>query len=188
MVDINKMDIEQLVKFINAELGKNKTLSVNKFCDQYGIKKSTLKSKMSRGGYSYNADTRQYVKHNITSNNIEVQQEVAFTKDNNTSNTTNDIIEISATKDDTTHNITELKNIDMDKLNILLNNIDGLLKLVEVKNNTSSITIDSEKTKVTSLRINEELYNMVKDRAIQENRSISDIVNRALLDYLQNYL
>ena len=77
MVNINNMDIEQLVKFINIELSKNKSLSVNKFCELNDIKKSTLKSRMSRGNYSYNADLRKYIKDNTTSNTTEVLQEVS---------------------------------------------------------------------------------------------------------------
>lgn len=164
------MDIEQLVKFINVELSKNKTLSVNKWCELNNIKKSTLKSRMSRADYSYNADLRKYVKDNTTSNTTEVLQEV------------------SAPKEDDTNKVILLNDIETGKLNLLLNNIDSILELVEKKNNTSSITINSDKTKVTSLRINEELYDMIKDKSAKSNISISDIVNRALIDYLNNYI
>jgi len=170
MVDINNMAIEKLVKFINIELSKNKTLSVNKWCELSDIKKSTLKSKMARANYSYNAELRQYEKNNTTSNTTEVLQEV------------------SIPKGDATNKVILLNDIETEKLNLLLNNLDSLLKLVETKNNTSSITINSDKTKVTSLRINEELYDMIKDRSVKSNTSISDIVNRALIDYLNNYI
>lgn len=169
MVNINDMDIEQLVKFINMELSKNKTLSVNKWCDSNDIKKSTLKSRMARADYSYNSELRQYEKCNITSNTTEVLQEV------------------SASKEDTTKGIL-LNDIETEKLNLLLSNLDSLLKLVEKKNNTSSITVNSDKTKVTSLRINEELYDLIKHKSVKSNISISDIVNRALMDYLNNYI
>ena len=170
MVNINNMDIEQLVKFINIELSKNKALSVNKWCEFNNIKKSTLKSRMSRGNYSYNTDLRQYIKHNTTSNTTEVLQEVP------------------APKEDNSNKVILLNDIETEKLNLLLNNIDSLLELVEKKNNTSSITINSDKTRVTSLRINEELYDMVKEKSAKSNMSISDIVNRALIDYLNNYI
>lgn len=170
MVNINNMDIEQLVKFINIELSKNKNLSVNKFCELNDIKKSTLKSRMSRADYSYNADLRKYEKHNTTSNTTEVLQEVSDPKEENA------------------NKVILLNDIETGKLNLLLNNIDSLLELVEKKNNTSSITINSDKTKVTSLRINEELYDMIKDKSAKSNISISDIVNRALMDYLNNYI
>lgn len=175
MANINNMNIKQFVIFINKELKKDKTLSVNKLCDKLGIKKSTLKSKMSRGGYSYNVDIRQYIESaSTTDNTIEVVQNLKE--------------EIAVTKKDNTSSITMLSNIDINKLNLLLNNLDNLLKLIEKKNNTSSITIESNETRVTSLRINTELYEMIKGRAVRNNTSISDIVNRALLDYLNNYI
>lgn len=164
------MDLKQFVKFINAELQKNKTISVNKLCDKLYIKKSTLKSKMSRGNYSYNAELRQYIKDNTTSNSSEILQKVVVTKK------------------DITSNITGLENLDIDKLNLLLTNLDVLLELVNKKHNTSNITVNSNKTRVTSLRINEEVYNMIKDRAVRDNTSISDIVNRSLIEYLNNYI
>lgn len=169
-MDFNNISIEKLVQYINIELSKDKNISVNRLCDKIGIKKSTLKSRMTRADYSYNVELRQYIKDNTTSNIIEVQQEVAVAKE------------------DTTSNITGLNNVDVEKLNLLLNNLDGLLKLVEIKNNTNNITINSDKTRVTSLRINEEVYNMIKDRAVRDNTSISDIVNRSLIDYLNNYI
>lgn len=165
-MDISNMDIIQFVKFINAELQKDKNISVNKLCDKLSVKKSTLKSKMARGDYSYNVELRQYIKHNITEIQQEVLQEVAVTKEDNTG----------------------LNNIDIDKLNLLLNNLDSLLSLVTKKDTTSSITIDSKETRVTSLRINQQVYDMIKERATKENTSISDIVNRSLLDYLNNYI
>lgn len=171
MVNINNMDIEQLVKFINIELSKNKSLSVNKWCEFNNIKKSTLKSRMSRANYSYNTDLRQYVKHNTTNSTTEVLQEVS-----------------AAPKEDTQNKVILLNDVETEKLNLLLNNLDSLLKLVEIKNNTSSITVNSDKTKVTSLRINEEVYDMVKEKSAKSNMSISDIVNRALIDYLNNYI
>lgn len=169
-MDLNNISIEKLVKYINLELSKDKNISVNRLCDRIGIKKSTLKSRMTRADYSYNVERRQYIKDNTTNNTTEVLQEV------------------SAPKQDTQNKVILLNDIETDKLNLLLNNLDSLLELVNKKHNTSNITIDSDKTRVTSLRINEQIYNMIKDRAIKENTSISDIVNRSLLDYLNNYL
>ena len=169
-MDLNKISIEKLVQYINLELKKDKNISVNRLADKIGVKKSTLKSRMTRANYSYNADLRQYIKDNTTTSNTEILQEIAVAKE------------------DTTRNITEFNNVDLEKLNLLLNNLDSLLDLVSKKNNTSNITIDSKETRVTSLRINEEVYNMIKDRAARDNTSISDIVNRVLMDYLNNYL
>lgn len=179
MVNINNMDIKQFVIFINKELNKDKTISINKLADKLEIKKSTLKSKMSRHGYEYNHDLRQYklidrTTSNITSKNEDVEQVQEQQKE--------------VTKVDTTSSITSLENVDVNKLNLLLNNLDSLLELVNKKHNTSDISIDSKETRVTSLRINEEVYKLIKARAVKGNTSISDIVNRALIDYLNNYI
>jgi hypothetical protein len=174
MGEVKNMDIGRFVNFINGELQKDKTISVNRLCEKLNIKKSTLKSKMSRGKYSYNHDLRQYIKNNTTDSTIEVLKEVKE--------------EVAVTKEDNTYSATPLNNIDIDRLNLLLDNLDSLLELVAKKDNTNSIALNSDKTRVTSLRINEELYEMIKSRAIQENKSISDIVNRSLLDYLNNCL
>lgn len=170
-MDLNNISIEKLVQYINIELSKDKTISVNKLCDRIGIKKSTLKSRMTRANYSYNVELRQYTKDNITSNTTEVLQEVAVAKE------------------DTTSNITELNNIDVEKLNLLLNNIDGLLKLVEVKDTTSNITsMRSGDNRTTSLRIDTGLFEQAKQKAKANDMSIGEILNRALEDYLNNYL
>ena len=67
-------------------------------------------------------------------------------------------------------------NIDIEKLRLLVENIDNLLRLIP--NTTSSITsisINTEKTKVTSLRINEDIYNLIKERAVRDKCSISAV-------------
>ena len=76
----------------------------------------------------------------------------------------------------------------MDKLKKLLDNLDLLLDLVNKKNNISNIKLKSNETVVTSLRINKQVYKMIKDRAANNNIKVTDIVNRALLDYLKNYI
>lgn len=115
---------------------------------------------------------RQYVEGDTTSNTtVATAEEVAISKEDNASN------------------ITLPADIDFNKLNLLLNNIDKILKLVgEKEDATSNITIENTETVVTSLRINKEIYGLVKERSSKRNTSISTIVNKALLDYLNNYI
>lgn len=187
MIDIKKLDIKKLVEFINKDLKKNENLSVNKWCDKVGIKRGTFKSKMKRENYIYNINKRQYIYNDITSNITQEKKEnkVDVVKEE-------DIKEVNNYKNNTS-NITKENNsnIDMDKLNILLNNLDELIKLIPsniTRNNTSNITINSNKNNVHSLRINDEIYKHIKARAKKENISISSIINKALLDYLNNYI
>lgn len=147
-MDLN-ISIEKLVQYINLELKKDKNISVNRLCDRIGIKKSTLKSRMSRAEYTYNIELRQYVKANTTSNITNVpKEETSVIKQ-----------ETNVEKEDATSNTTLPADIDFNKLNLLLNNIDKILKLVGEKGDTTSnITIENTETVVTSLRINKRIY------------------------------
>lgn len=71
-MNINGLEIKDLVEYINLELRKNTELSVNKLCDKLEIKRSTLKSKLTKCGYTYNFESRQYLK-NDDSINLVVQ-------------------------------------------------------------------------------------------------------------------
>ena len=147
---------------------EDKELSVNKWCDKVGVNKSTLKSKLSRGKYIYNSNLRSYSKKGITSNITYSNPERKQDKEE-------------------VNNIVEVNKIDIDKLNILLNNLDDILELVKNKNITSNITIDNKETTVKTLRVNTELYNKIRDKAAKEKITIGSILNNALLDYLNKY-
>lgn len=167
-MELLKLDIEELVNIINRALEEDKELSVNKWCDKVGVNKSTLKSKLSRGKYIYNSKLRSYSKKDITSN---------ITKGKPV---------IKQNKEDDNNNIA-IDKIDIDKLNLLLNNLDDILKLVQNKDITSNITIDNKETTVKTLRVNTELYNRIRDKAAKEKITIGSILNKALLDYLNKY-
>lgn len=167
-MELLKLDIEELVNIINIALEDDKELSVNKWCDKVGVNKSTLKSKLSRGKYIYNSSIRRYVKKNITSNITNI----------------NPVIKLDKKE---VNNIISIDKIDIDKLNLLLNNIDDILKLISNKDITSNITIENKETTVKTLRVNTELYNKIRDKAIKEKKTIGSILNKALLDYLNKY-
>ncbi|MBI6040256.1 hypothetical protein [Clostridium perfringens] len=167
-MELLKLDIEELVNIINRELEEDKELSVNKWCDKVGVNKSTLKSKLSRGKYIYNSKLRSYSKKDITSNITSVESVIKQDKEE-------------------VNNSILINKVDMNKLNILLNNLDDILNLVSNKDITSNITIKSKETTVKTLRINIELYNKVRNKALKENKTIGSILNKALLDYLNKY-
>ena len=158
-MELLKLDIEELVNIINRALEEDKELSVNKWCDKVGIKQSTLKSKLSRGKYIYNSKLRSYRKKAITSIELEIKQE----------------------KEEVNNSIA-IDKVDIDKLNLLLNNLDDILKLVSNKD-----IMSNKETTVKTLRVNTELYNKVRNKAAKENKTIGSILNKALLDYLNKY-
>lgn len=164
-MELLKLDIEELVNIINNALEEDKELSVNKWCDKVGIKQSTLKSKLSRGKYIYNSKTRSYNKNNITSN---ITNKKLVKESNRVDN----------------KNIIAIDKINIDKLNLLLDNLDDILKLIEKKDITNNITVDSKETTVKTLRINKELYEKVRKFAKDKDRTIGSVLNESLIDYL----
>lgn len=78
----------------------------------------------------------------------------------------------------------KLADIDTEKLNVLLNSLDDLLKLIPNKN----CIYRSNVIEVRSLRIDTGLYEELKHRANVGNSTISEYLNRALEEYLSNHI
>lgn len=158
----NMKDLElKILNLLDAGIG------INKIAKDLKIKKSTIKAVIER--------------------NKEELAITSFSETEKIENNDNTLIRSNVENKKITIN----DSIDLDKLNLLLSNLDSLLKLVDRNNTTNSTTeinLDSRNTKVTSLRINKEIYTKIKQRAEIENITISNIVNRALIDYLNNYL
>lgn len=165
-MDIN--NINEVVEYINAELEKGRSMKEIEQQD-FKVNERVISKRLSRRGYK--------------------KVDGVFTKDN-TSNITkveSNNLRVQKPKNE---GVVKVKNdIDMDKLNLLLDNLDSLLELVNIRNNiNNTCNITSNETVVTSLRINKEVYQMVKQRARENNIKVMDIVNRALMDYLKNYI
>ena len=79
----------------------------------------------------------------------------------------------------------EDKGINYYKLKLLLDNIDDILLLI--KKEDKSKVIRSGNTKVTSLRVDIGIYEQIKNKAVEDNMNISEIINIALEDYLKKY-
>ena len=169
-----KMEVQDLLEYVNSELANGSNLT--KFAKGLGKNESTIRKKLNKAGYKrvgnkfvLNVDTTR-------STTRYEENKLGHMPHNNIYSMKADISKIEA-------------NIDIEKLRLLVENIDNLLRLIP--NTTSSITsisINTEKTKVTSLRINEDIYNLIKERAVRDKCSISDIVNKSLMDYLNKYL
>lgn len=61
MSTFNDLNIEEQVNFINSELEKNKSISVTKLCKKFGFNKSTVVSRFTTNGFTYNPKQRKYV-------------------------------------------------------------------------------------------------------------------------------
>ena len=72
----------------------------------------------------------------------------------------------------------QLLNIDIDTLNQIIN------EYTTKKNTRCSIEINDDTTTVTSLRVNKEIYSLIKEKAKIEGVGISEIINKCMIDYL----
>ena len=162
----NKDKIDEIVEFINREL-KN-ARAMNKIeLEEFGANERVIHKRLIRIGYK-KIDNQYRLKDGITSNITEKPKVINKVKNES--------------------NIIRNSDLDMDKLNLLLANVDKLLKLIPT-DVTSNIThLKSGNNEVRSLRIDTGLYEAIKDRASRDNINISAIVNKALEDYLNNYL
>ena len=162
--DIN--NIEEVVIYLNSELSKGRTqkdIEINDF----KVNERVIAKRLISRGYK-KIDNQYYMEDSITSN---------------ITNNTKKINKVNKQS-----NIICNSDLDMDKLNLLLANIDKILKLIPT-DTTSNIThLKSGSNEVRSLRIDTGLYEAIKDRASRDKVNISAIVNKALEDYINNYL
>ena len=162
----NKDNIDEIVECINRELESGRPMN-NIELEEFGVNERVIHKRLLRIGYK-KIDNQYRLEESITSNITNKSK--AITKVKNESN------------------ITCNSDLDMEKLNLLLANIDKILKLIPT-DTTSNIThLKSGSNEVRSLRIDTGLYEAIKNRASRDNINISAIVNKALEDYLNNYL
>ena len=162
----NRTNLIKIVEFINKELNNGKPMvKIEK--ESFGENERVIHKRLIRLGYK-KIDNQYRLQDGITSNITEKPKVINKVKNES--------------------NITRNSDLDMDKLNLLLANIDKILKLIPT-DTTSNIThLKSGSNEVRSLRIDTGLYEAIKNRASRDNINISAIVNKALEDYLNNYL
>lgn len=154
------MEILELLELVNTKLATGASLVA--IAKEIGVNESTIRKKLNKNGYK--REGNKFVPNKCITSNITV----------------------SKVKEE---NIREVQKIDYNKLNLLLENLDTLLKLIPNHDATSNITdIKSGINDVISLRCDTGLYKAIKARAKRDDVNIADIVNKALIDYLNNYI
>lgn len=162
----DKNNIGEIVEFINSELETGRPMN-NIELEEFGANERVIHKRLLRLGYK-KIDNQYRLEDSITSNITDKPKVITTVKNES--------------------NITCNSDLDIDKLNLLLANIDKILKLIPT-DTTSNIThIKSGSNEVRSLRLDTGLYEAIKDRASRDKINISAVVNKALEDYLNNYL
>ncbi|NFQ90237.1 hypothetical protein FDF89_13005 [Clostridium botulinum] len=165
-MDIGLLEKEVLTNGLNATSKK------------YKLKKDKIKKLL---GNKVENDKKNIVEKNNTTNDIKKNTLKNNIKDNILDN---DIVKEIST-DDIINDITN-NNIDIDKLKMLIENTEEILRIVE-KEKLHKIKITNDKATVTTLRINEEVYGLVKEYSKKNNETITNIINFALIEYLESH-
>lgn len=192
----NEMSTDDVIKHINAELLKNRTMKDIEESD-FGENKGVIQKRLNRKGYVKINNQFVSAKENTTKNTTKIIHDI---KSNNTEKNTNIL---QNTEKETTNKTTEIiqkvtskiegqksfSNAEIEKLNKLLElDIDTLNNMITeytTKNNTiSSIDIKDNETIVTSVRLNKELYNKIKEYSKKENIKLQDIFNEMMIRYI----
>ena len=197
-MEIKKLSVEQLVEYVNNEFKKDESLGINKLCERENLKTSTIKSRLNRNGYKYNAEERKYYK--VTENNTNINTKDNTKKDTNKGSENNNLNTKEILKKDTKSNIKK----DTDK--IIFDLVENMKRLEErlnkveentknnTKHNTKRITKNTfgyntiKNTKATTTK-NIRLYTEVKeelDKYIKEHKEVKviDIFSFAILEYI----
>lgn len=192
----NEMSTDDVVKYINDQLKENRTMKDIEEKD-FGEHKGVIQKRLNRKGYIKINNQFVAAKENNTNKNTKIIHDRGI---NNTKNTTN---MIQLKEKDNTKNTTKIiqgkscneehkkifSNDEIEKLDQLLKlDLNTLKKMIDEyttnKNTRSSIKIMDATTKVTSVRVNIELYSKIKTYAEKNNIKLIDIFNDMMLDYL----
>ena len=169
------MTLLELLEYVNNGLLEGK--SVTSIGKELGLNESSIRKRLNKNGYK-RIGNKFVLDEGVTSNITEDEVVNPIVRDKNK--------EVREVLNNT--EILAINNVDIDKLNMLLNNIDSLLKLIPNKDNTSNIILRNGDNRTISIRADFGLYTLIKERAKRDNVAISEIINRALEDYLNNYI
>jgi len=140
---VNNMDMTKVAEYMNSELKKGRTqkdIEINDF----GVNEKVIKNRLDRKGYK--KINNQWV--------LEHEQLI------NTTNKTTEIIqEKKAFNNDEVEKMEKLLTLDINILNQMIN------EYTTKQTTSSSIRIKDTTTTVTSLRLNQSIYSLIKETA-----------------------
>lgn len=168
-MNYESMSLADIINYINLELSKERTMKDIEERD-FNVSKGVITKRLNRKGYR-------------KINN-------KFILDENIKNTTQETTKLLQSKSNDNKPKKAFSTDELEKLQRLLNldldRLENMMKEYTTKNNTvSSIKILDETTKVTSIRINQELYGKVKKYAKENKLQLVDIFSEMMIDYLQ---
>ncbi|MDU2374302.1 MAG: hypothetical protein E7D52_07100 [Peptoniphilus harei] len=172
---LNNSTLLEEIEYINKVLRSKKRGFKKIALEDYGVDDLELLEQLNVLGY-VKVKNKVVRELNITNSNIEIiepsrQVIEPIIKKNSKS--------IPSIKEDDN----ALAKIDNDKLKLLLDNLDHLLKLIPKHKN---VIYRSNNNSNISLRLDSGLYKELKVRAERNNKTISEMLNLVLEQYLEN--
>ncbi len=172
---LNNSTLLEEIEYINKVLRSKKRGFKKIALEDYGVDDLELLEQLYVLGY-VKVKNKVVRELNITNSNIEIiepsrQVIEPIIKKNSKS--------IPSIKEDDN----ALAKIDNDKLKLLLDNLDHLLKLIPKHKN---VIYRSNNNSNISLRLDSGLYKELKVRAERNNKTISEMLNLVLEQYLEN--
>lgn len=180
------MEVDKIVTIINSELKKNNNINVNKIIDKIGLKRKTVKDKLERAGYIFNAEIRQYV--------IEGKKDVIPTV---TASKIEPLEVVEVIEKAPSQNATDLTVPE--KYRGLFTKYDVLMKMIEEYEMTGSqnvtrgiLTIElPHETKTdtrATFRINDVVYQRFKEFADKHKQfTVKELISQALIEFMEKY-
>lgn len=165
--DINVEDITQVAEYINAELRRNR-LQKDIETKDFKVNPGVIKNRLMRKGYK--KINNEWVLNDNTSQTTKIIQSKSIEQPPKKVFNNNEIEKLD-----------QLLKIDIDNLNKMINDY-------ATKQNTKcSIKIENTETTVTSLRLNKEIYNKVRQYANNKKINLGDLFNDMMITYLSEY-
>lgn len=179
-MNYESMSLTEVIDYINMELSKGRTMKDIEERD-FNVSKGVITKRLNRKSYR-KIDNKFIFDENIK-NTTKKTTKILQAKKENTTQETTEILQSKSSNDKPK----KVFSVDeLNKLERLLNlNIDVLEKLIKENTTPSSIQVIDETTKVTSLRINQELYGKVKKYAKDNKLQLVDIFSEMMIDYLE---
>lgn len=183
-MNYESMTLTEVIDYVNMELSKGRTMKDIEECD-FGVSKGVITKRLNRKNYR-KIDNTFIFDENIKNTTKKTTKILQKKKENNTKENT-EILQPKSSNDKPK----KVFSVDeLDKLERLLNlDIDILENITKEyttpQTTVSSINITDETTKVTSIRINQELYGKVKKYAKDNKIQLVDIFSEMMIDYLK---
>lgn len=183
-MNYESMSLTDIIDYINLELSKERTMKDIEERD-FNVSKGVITKRLNRKGYR--KISNKFVFDENIKNTTRKTTTIIHMKKENTTPETTDLLQSKASNNkpkkafstDELEKLQRLLNLDLDIL-------ENIIKEYTTKNNTaSSIKILDETTKVTSIRINQELYGKIKKYAKDNKIQLVEIFSEMMIDYLK---